>query len=227
MIYLLAAALAVATPTWDGQPAGSPPSPTDAAVQLDPQRLAIATAIANQTVPDGALKKVMEASLTGTADMMMDGFLDARMEDFLPAERPETAEDLVRSRQTMREVLAAEDPHFVERMTITRGVMMQEMIAIMSVYEPGLRAALAKAYARRFTVDQLTDIQRFFASPSGRAFAVESLTLAADRDFAEAMSSYAPDLIKKLPTIMEKVKAATAHLPAPPERKKRSARSRR
>lgn len=50
---------------------------------------------------------------------------------------------------------------------------------------PGMFPAMAKAYARRFDLQQLRDIQAFFETPSGRAYMRASFTIMSDPDVAE------------------------------------------
>lgn len=227
MKYLITAAVALAAPATAAQHTAPAAAPAVASAEPDPERLAIATAIAAQTFPDGTFQKVMAATMNGPSGSAMDSVLDMQMGDLASADGPVTADEQQRARRTMRELMLAEDPHFTERMQITQRVMSTEMGALMTNYEPAMREALAKAYARRFTVEQLTDLQRFFSSPTGRTFAVESFTLASDPELVKSMHGFAPDLIKRMPAIMAKMEAATAHLPPPPAPEKASRRKKR
>ncbi|MDT8760359.1 DUF2059 domain-containing protein [Sphingomonas psychrotolerans] len=47
---------------------------------------------------------------------------------------------------------------------------------------PALIDAMARAYARRFTIEQLTAISAFFDTPAGRAFVDQSMTIMSDPD---------------------------------------------
>jgi hypothetical protein len=199
--------------TMAAQPAqATAASPAPAPV--DPQRLAIAAVIAEQIFPEGALAKVMAASSEGS-NSMIDGFLDMDVRDVAAAGEDPLSPEL--AGKTVSEVMAEQDPHFRERTEISNRVMMSEMLPIMTRFEPQARAALARAYARRFTLAQLTDIRAFFASPSGRAYAAESMMLAAEPEFMQAMGGFVPDLMKEMPAILGKIADATAHLPPPPQ----------
>jgi hypothetical protein len=95
--------------------------------------------------------------------------------------------------------------------------MGEELTPILTQLEPQLRAGLARAFARRFTVAQLADMNAFFATPSGSAMAGSFLSLFADPDVVLEMSKSAPLLAKAMPGIIAKVEAATAHLPPKPD----------
>jgi len=83
--------------------------------------------------------------------------------------------------------------------------------------EPRIRAALARTFARKFTLRQLDDLNAFFATPSGSVFAREYLMTFMDQEMMQEMMSFTPELMKALPEIMKKAEAATAHLPPPPK----------
>jgi hypothetical protein len=86
----------------------------------------------------------------------------------------------------------------------------------MNDVEPEVRAAMARAYARRFTVAQLGDLERFFATPTGAVYANESMMLMMGPDMMQAMQSFMPRLMKEMPTIMARVQEATKDLPPIP-----------
>ncbi|WP_294392497.1 DUF2059 domain-containing protein [uncultured Sphingomonas sp.] len=51
---------------------------------------------------------------------------------------------------------------------------------------PQLMAAMANAYARRFTVTQLNEVTAFYQTPTGQAFITQMATLMADPDVQTA-----------------------------------------
>ena len=79
------------------------------------------------------------------------------------------------------------------------------------------REGMARAYARRFSLAELQDINRFFGSASGASFARQSFELMTDPELVKAMTAFMPEMMKEMPAIAEKLKAATAHLPPPPK----------
>jgi hypothetical protein len=87
----------------------------------------------------------------------------------------------------------------------------------MSDFEPAMKDAVARVYAKRYTLAELTDIATFFRSASGKAFAEGMMPMMSDPDYVNAMSGIGPKLMQAMPDIMEKVKKATAKLPPPPK----------
>ena len=228
MKLLLAAAFLAAAPAAAQTRPAEAPAPSPAPSDIDPQRLALAGQVVLHVFPEGTYQRVMSTSMEAMMDGMMNSMFDMQMGDILPegsAQDREAEAEL--GRKTMRELMAAEDPHFEERLKISNKVLMAEMVPIMSRLEPDVRTGLARAYARRFTADQLSELNRFFSTPAGHAYATESLLLWTDPEIMSLMGKAMPDLMKEMPAIMEKVQAATAHLPLPQPRKGKSSKKKR
>jgi hypothetical protein len=72
---------------------------------------------------------------------------------------------------------------------------------VFSVLLPAVQQGMARAYARQFTLEELNQIQSFFATPVGVAFATELLPLQANPEVIMAVLRSGPELIQR----MEKV----------------------
>ena len=44
--------------------------------------------------------------------------------------------------------------------------------------------AMSRAYARRFTVEQMAELRTFFTTPTGRAYMAQATTIMSDPDIA-------------------------------------------
>ncbi|MDC7812386.1 DUF2059 domain-containing protein [Sphingomonas koreensis] len=203
---LTAAALAFAAP------AIAQTAPATAAA-ADPARLAAAEKAVASLVPEGIYMKMMRNQFPRMMDAMM-----AQMMGQTPNEMgmPEAGAD---GDKPMRETAAKADPHFEERMRIMTRVMGEEMGTVFEKIEPRVRTGLSRAFARKFTIEQLDAQNAFFATPAGKAFANEYLTTFMDPEVMQEMMAAMPEMMKAMPAIMAKVEKATAHLPAPPEPK--------
>jgi hypothetical protein len=200
---------------------GVPPAPT-APTEPEPARLALARTAIDAVWPVGTYERMMRGTMTAMMDNMMESMFDMQIGDVVPGDVAKTDPKL--ARQTMREAMTKEDPHFLERMQIMNRVMFEEMIPIVNRFEPELREGLTRAYARKFTAPQLEDLNRFFATPTGRAYGPEAMMTFMDPEVMGQMTKFAPEMMKEMPRIMEKVKAATAHLPPPPEPRRQPSR---
>jgi hypothetical protein len=207
----IALALATAAPTLAQTPAAAP---TAAKPALDPERLALAGKAVEAMIPPGTMQRMMKHSMGGMENALMGGMLDMKASDVC-AEKCDPKD----KGKTLRQAMAEKDPHFEERMRITNRVMADEMGAIFTRMEPRLKSAMTRAYARRFTVAELTEINLFFASPAGASFARQSFEMSTDPEMTAEMMAFMPEMMKDMPAIAEKLKKATSHLPEPPKDK--------
>lgn len=208
----LIAALALAT---TAAPAAPPAPATPVATAVDPARSALAKTTVDHIWPAGTLARMMRGTFDQVMDNAMMSAFDIKLADMAKAAgiKPEAGEaDL-----TLRQVMEKLDPHFEERMRITNKVLAEEMVPIMAAMEPHVREGLVRAYAAKFDSRQLSDMNAFFATPSGKAYAAESMLLLADPEVMASMNKVMPDMMKAMPAMMKKLVAATAHLPPPPK----------
>ena len=204
----LIAALFVSTPVLAQQPV---PSASETPV-ADPARIAAAKPVVDKLWPLGTYRRMMDGTMSKLMDGMVAQMFDMRASDMAAAGgKAATTGD-----KTLGQVATERDPYFRERMSITMKTMMDEMLPLMEKMEPKVRDGLTNVYARRYTVAQLADMDRFFATPSGKAYADYAMMIFADPEIIKGMQSFTPELLKAMPRIMEKAKQATAHLPPPP-----------
>jgi len=212
--FILAAAL-LAAPVYAQQV--QPP----AQEAVDPARLALARVTVNAIWPAGTYERMMSGTMSTMMSQMMGPMMDMKPGDLATAAGA-TGDDASAEAgdKTLGEMMAAEDPYFEERMRRTNEAMMKGMIPIMNKLEPSVREALARVYARKFTIAQLEDLNRFFATPTGKTYGTESIMLMVDPEVIAAIGSLMPEVIKDMPDLMKQVEAATADLPPPPKRDK-------
>lgn len=172
-----------------------------------PDRLALSRVTVQGLFPDGTYAQLMDGMLGGIADRVLDlseADFGTKSKDGKPP-----------SKATLREAALKDDPHFEERMQIMERVIGEEMARIAKIVEPRLREGLARSMARRFDVGQLTDINAFLATDSGRAFGKQSMAMWVDSDVMRAMVASFPEVITAMPDAMKRLEAETAHLPKP------------
>ncbi|WP_106638606.1 DUF2059 domain-containing protein [Allosphingosinicella vermicomposti] len=209
----IAAAIALATPIVQAEPGNVAPA---AETAVDPARLEIAQQVVEQVWPLGTASRMMKESADGMMDQILAGALGMSAADMAKMDGQPT--DGIDPDATVGDQARAADPHFEERMRIGIKVMNDEMAVLFSAMEPTLRDGLAKAYARRFTSSELTDLNTFFKTPTGAKYARDMMTIMQDPEIIASMQSYAPMMMEAMPGMMKKVEEATAHLPPPPKR---------
>jgi hypothetical protein len=175
----------------------------------DPARLAIAQSAVGAMWPDGSYGKMMTGMLGGAVDHAMA----LKMSDLAAISGKEADSAGVAGALSLHDLAAAKDPHFDERMTAIRTAVDEEMGKVSVVIDPRIREGLARTMARRFDQAQLTDINAFFATPTGHAFAGQYMQLWMSPDTMRSIFTSMPELMKLMPEMMEKVKAASDQFP--------------
>jgi hypothetical protein len=199
--------------------AETPAATTAAPAPVDPVRLKLAEQTVAKLIPPGTYQKMMKDMMDTMAGGMVDqmmGIDAATMAGMAGVEADSEAAEAAKGK-TMADIMAEMDPNFKERMDITMKVMFSEMGDLMSAMEPIVREALSKIYARKYSAQELADMNSFFATPSGAAFAGNFMATFTDKEMMDASFGMMPKVIEAMPAIMKKVEAATAHLPPPPK----------
>lgn len=87
---------------------------------------------------------------------------------------------------------------------------MQEMF---DDIEPAVRTGLARAYARRFTAQEMTEMVAFFKTPTGSKFAAESMPIYTSKEVLAASADMMPSLFEHMTDVNHKIEEKTADLP--------------
>ena len=177
-------------------------------------RLPAATALVEKIVPPGTMGEVMGG--------MFDGLLGPLME--MSVENPVAALTQLLgagSRQADLEeaqaakALAVLDPDWQERRRLEAAVLPQTINAMMVAMEPSVKSAMAQMYAVYFDERELADIDAFFSTPSGAAYARKSFSMSSDPRMMGAMMQSMPTIMESLGTIEQQMTLATVNLPNP------------
>ncbi|MEP3225394.1 MAG: DUF2059 domain-containing protein [Parasphingorhabdus sp.] len=182
---------------------------------IDPARLSAAQNTVNYLFPLGTYERMMRGTMDQMMDQMMMGMGNMRMGDLAGAggvAREDVPGEF--GDKTLAELATEMDPHYEERTKISTKVIMDEMVNMMITMEPAVRSALTNIYARKFTVGQLDEMNSFFATDTGSAFARDYMMVFVDPEMMQSMMSMVPEMMQAMPAIMKKVEDATAHLPA-------------
>ncbi|PEQ12921.1 hypothetical protein B2G71_08775 [Novosphingobium sp. PC22D] len=177
-------------------------------------RMAAAEKAVAALLPPGTYARIMDGSMNAMLDQVLDSVSRMPLRDLAAAGGLDEERLADIGEGTMREMMEILDPAYDERIRLSTRAMVGEMKAMMSSFEPSLREGLAQAYAARFTAEQLDDINAFFATPSGALYARESMVLYTDPAVMAKMQEFMPRMMKQMPAMLEKVRQATADLPA-------------
>lgn len=181
-----------------------PPQPDPA-----PARLALSKVSVNNLFPDGTYARLMDGMLHGIADRIMG----LRESDFVKPAAGKPADTM-----TLHEKMVKDDPYFDERMKIMQRVVGEELAKFAAIIEPKIRDGLARSMARRFDEKQLTDINAFLATDTGKEFGRQSMAMYVDPDVMRSMMGSFPEMMKAMPSAMQRIEAETSKLPKPPKK---------
>jgi hypothetical protein len=164
---------------------------------IEPVRLTLAQRTMDTLIPAGSLEKMIDAlygkmfrtimaEIGGQSDLMLSiktgvesdkiGALDAA---------------------TKTQIADIFDPYRQEREDQIIGVIKPLISEALTDMEAPMRAGMAKAYARKFSAAQLTDLNSFLATPTGSVYANEWMALQADPEVMVSVMKALPPLITK------------------------------
>ena len=146
--------------------AGQSPAPAQApaVVEPSPANVAIAREIVDIAMPPESRQAMMQQMTDAMFAQMRDGLSRAAGDQSDPAMQESWTPYLERVRTATREL----DNEFMPRMI----------------------EAVARAYARMFSHDELVQIREFASTPAGRRYFRQSADLFSDPDIAEANRAY-------------------------------------
>jgi hypothetical protein len=207
-----ALAISVAAPAYAEAPSATP---IQMSAPAAPEALDAARPVTEKLFPTGTYRKLMGATMDRMLGGMIDGMMRLPLGQLARAANVPEAKVTNLDKATLGEVATLMDPYFKERTTLGTRAMMDSMIGIMSDYEPRVRDAMTRAYARKFTPAQLHELNSFFETPTGNLYASQVMTVYTDPEMIDAMQSLMPDLMRRMPEFVGVMTKATAKLPKP------------
>jgi hypothetical protein len=151
----------------------------------DPSRVVVARRLMDQIMPPA------------TRDQMMRSMMGAMSQNMVGALRQNA--QLTTSLEKLPGAQAVFDRFLQRQMEIGT----QDLVANL----PTMLDAMAKAYARRFTLVQLKEMGVFFATPTGQAYLMQAPTIMSDPDVGVWMNQLLTRSMQRLPEQMAKLKA--------------------
>lgn len=190
----------------------------------DPARLAAARGVAARMWPDGTYGMLLDSFVAGMANRVLDmkpaelAMFEGKKGDKEADKKPEPSPAKNPAALTLREQLRRDDPHFDKRLEAITAALRGEFARMSPMIEPNLREGLSRSLARRFTGQQLADLNSFYQSPTGQVYARESLKMWFDSDVMRSTFNSMPTIMLQLPGAMQRVEAAAKAYPMPPRK---------
>lgn len=213
--YLAAAALALIAPSVSAQTAPAPVAPPAAKAAVDPARIAVARRVAVRLLPPGIYKEIMAGSMDAVMGSMSGALKSMPLGQIAQMGGMEVEDAKKLDQINLTQIMAIYDPRWEERQQRSMQGMFGAMGDFFTTMEPQLREGMAQAYASRFSLVELTDLDRFFATPTGTKYAASATTIMTDPAVMNTMKDMMPKMMQHMPQFIEAAKKATAGMPPP------------
>jgi len=209
---LIVSPVLASAPAWAAEQSATTqvaPTPIDAA------RLSAARPVVLKLFPVGTYKRMMGETMSKMMDAMLGSAMTLPIAQIAAISGVPSQQVVEIGETKLGEITAIVDPHFRQRSKAGMDSMMGGMAQMMDGYEPKVRDALTRAFARRFSTTELGEISTFFATSTGNRFAGEYMMMFMDPEIMREMQALMPDMMKNMPKMVEEAKAATKDIPAP------------
>jgi len=164
---------------------------------IEPARLTLAQTTMSALIPAGSLEKMID-NLYGKMFKTIMGEFGGQSDLLLSIKTGVESEQIAKlDEATKGKVADMFDPHRKEREDQITKVVKPLISEVLADMEPPMREGMSKAYARKFTATQLTDLNTFLATPTGTLYANEWMALQADPEVMVSVIKAVPPLITK------------------------------
>ncbi|MBL8649415.1 MAG: DUF2059 domain-containing protein [Sphingopyxis sp.] len=170
---------------------------TDKLAPVPPAQLALAQQTTGALVPPGSLEKMMDNLYGKLLRGMLGEF--GGMSDLMLSYKTGVDNDKIAALDapTKEKIADLFDPHRKAReekiMTNIKPIVSE----VLRDFEAPMRDGMAKAFARKFSADQLNQMNGFFATPAGSAYAGEWMALQVDPEIILAILRSVPPMADK------------------------------
>lgn len=159
----------------------------------DPARLAAAERVVDRVWPVGTFRRMMESTFAGAMPVVAGQ--DMATTAWAADDHSKEARRARHEARTGRRIGGgAPEPAPEDAMASFNAAM----LPIVERLEPPMRAAIARIYARRYDLTQLGELEAFFSTPTGAAYAADSLTLMSDPEMVAAMQAATMEMMSAL-----------------------------
>jgi hypothetical protein len=164
---------------------------------IEPARLTLAQQTMTALIPAGSLEKMID-NLYGKMFKTIMGEMGGESDLMISIKTGVESEKIsALDEATKAKIADIFDPHRKEREDQITKVIKPLISEVLADMEPPMREGLARAYARKFTAAQLTDLNGFLATPTGAHYANEWMALQADPEVMVSIIKAVPPLITK------------------------------
>ncbi len=176
-------------------------------------RMPMAMQVVAKLFPEGTYAQMMDETMKPMFDGIMGGIggSPALLLSDITGIDPITLNQI--DKEDLEQALDLLDPQAEMRNDAIAGLTMELMVDVVADIEPSYRMGLARAYAIRFTAEELTGLDAFFATELGGKYAAESFLIYADPQVMSAMNEMMPAVMEKMPEMMVGIFALMEEFP--------------
>lgn len=164
---------------------------------VDPARLALARQTTAALIPQGALAKMIDNMYGKIFKAVMEQASAASDLSISIKTGVESEQVAALDAPTKEKIADLFDPNRKEREDQVTKVIKPLIEEALGDLEAPMREGLAYAYSRKFSGEQLTQLNSFFATPTGQLYANESMALQADPEVMLAVAKAVPPMVTK------------------------------
>lgn len=176
-------------------------------------RLPLAEAVVAQLMPQGSMGQMM-GDLSNSILAPLQEMAPYGAAEYVAGRLGKDEWELQMDEAQAESAASLLDPAWRARSERERQIFPQIMQRTVEGMEASMRRAMAEMYAIRFSEAELSDIAAFFTTPSGAAFARQSLDMASDPRVASASMAAMPAMLESFAGMEAQMAAAAADLPA-------------
>ena len=182
---------------------------------IDPAMLSKGERIAGAVVPKGSYRKVMAETFKTMIEPMMAG-LDEMPLSAIAAFAGVGEDDIkLKEGATLSDLMMIVDPYFKQRNRAMMNSIADIMIDLSDDIEPSIRQGMARAYARRFSADELEAAAEFYETEAGAKFAGESLSIYTSPEVMSASMEMMPQFMERFMGVMGEMSKGNGDIPPP------------
>ncbi len=182
---------------------------------IEPAMLSKGERIAGAVVPKGSYRKIMAETFQKVIEPMMEG-LDEFPLSAIAVFTGVSEEDIsLKEGATLADLMAIVDPYYKQRNRSMMSKFTDIMIDLSDDIEPSIREGLSRAYARRFSADELEAAAAFYETEAGAKIAGESLSIFASPEVMSASMEMMPKFMEELGSVMEEMTNGSDDIPPP------------
>ena len=182
---------------------------------IDPVMLSKGERIAAAVVPKGSYRKVMAETFKTMIEPMMAGLDEMPLSAI--AAFAGVGEDEIKLKEgaTLSDLMMIVDPYFKQRNRAMMSSITDIMIDLSDDIEPSIRQGMARAYARRFSADELEAAATFYETEAGAKFAAESLAIYTSPEVMSASMEMMPQFMERFMGAIADITKGNGDIPPP------------